>query len=377
MEKILTMGRWPTLGELIEYYSRDDICAVIYYQSKRWKILMGLRDNESPFEPTSESGTREEIVRTLREVAKEVKETERLWRYPTMHIKNDRGEAANPRYNFMVETDPVGWREAFFDIAKVADVLDAHDVFYQIKYSGNQSLHLIIPAESLPKTFRGKSINQQFVSIQNRLLSYLPIPENIDISRGLRLAYSTHPFAGLVSLPLRRRELPNFHPFMANIHTVAVDFDWFEVPADAAQRNEEFLQTVFDSEEKNVTVSLPRQIATTLGQIGDSAAVPALIQTLSDGDNNIRGQVVWALGQIGDAAALDALVEVLNNDEVPKVRQHAVVALGQIGTPVAVPVLREALNDEHKYVRFHADRVLKQISSQEAAEGEQKGAKQR
>ncbi|MCZ6680826.1 MAG: HEAT repeat domain-containing protein [Candidatus Poribacteria bacterium] len=34
--KLRTMGRWPTKGELIEYYSRDDICAVIYYQSKWW-----------------------------------------------------------------------------------------------------------------------------------------------------------------------------------------------------------------------------------------------------------------------------------------------------------------------------------------------------
>ena len=31
MEKLRTMGRWPTKGELLEYYARDDVAAVIYY----------------------------------------------------------------------------------------------------------------------------------------------------------------------------------------------------------------------------------------------------------------------------------------------------------------------------------------------------------
>lgn len=33
---------------------------------------------------------------------------------------------------------------------------------------------------------------------------------------------------------------------MASIHTAAVDFDWFELPADAAARNEQFLHAAFD-----------------------------------------------------------------------------------------------------------------------------------
>lgn len=41
---------------------------------------------------------------------------------------------------------------------------------------------------------------------------------------------------------------------MANIHTVAVDFDWFHVPDDAVQRNEEFLSIVFSSEEPRQTI---------------------------------------------------------------------------------------------------------------------------
>jgi hypothetical protein len=40
VSKIRTMGRFPTVGEMFEYYSRDDISAVMYYQAKRWRILM-------------------------------------------------------------------------------------------------------------------------------------------------------------------------------------------------------------------------------------------------------------------------------------------------------------------------------------------------
>jgi len=58
----------------------------------------------------------------------------------------------------------------------------------------------------------------------------------------------------MASLPLSMEEVPNFRPWMANIHTVAVDFDWFHVPDDAVQRNEEFLNIVFSSAEPGQTI---------------------------------------------------------------------------------------------------------------------------
>lgn len=255
MTKLRTMGRWPTKGELIEYYSRHDICAVVYYQSKRWKILMQFEDNYL-LEPTSERDVREKVVQRLCDFAKDVKETERLNRYPTMHMLRNRGEGASVRYDFMVENDPPSWNQAFANMAKALDVLDAHDVYYRIKFSGHRSLHLLIPAEAFPTTFRGKDINEQFNAIQKRIMGYLPKPGHA--TPGLRLVYSTHPRGGMVSIPLRREELPNFQPWMANIYTVAVDYDWFSVPDDAVERNEKFLHTVFDRQRTDrVTVNQP------------------------------------------------------------------------------------------------------------------------
>jgi hypothetical protein len=258
--KLRTMGRWPTKGELCEYYARDDICAVIYYQSKRWKILMEFGD-EYLLEPTSEKDAREKILGNLRDFSYGVKETERLPEYPTMHILRDRGEMASVRFDFMFEEDPQSWKQGFDEMAKALDVLDACDAYYQMKFSGHKSLHLIIPAEAFPRTFRGKSVNEQFSLIEKRLKiylrSYMPRVGRATPA-GLRVVYSTNPKSGMVSIPLRRKELPCFQPWMANIYTVAVDFDWFAVPSNAVERTEKLLHLVFDNGQSNpVTVSTP------------------------------------------------------------------------------------------------------------------------
>ncbi|MFC1712131.1 HEAT repeat domain-containing protein [Candidatus Poribacteria bacterium] len=246
LKELRTMGRWPTVGELFEYYSREDICAVIYYQSKRWRILMNFGDNYL-LEPTSEQDVRRKMLKKLKHFCEGVKETDRLPKYPTMHILKDRGETADVRYDFMTEDDPRSWQQAFSEMSKTLDVLDAHDVFYRVKFSGHRSLHLMIPAESLPRDFRGGSINEQFKLVEKKIKGYLPATGHVTV--GFRVVYSTHPIGAMVSIPLTRREIPSFQPWMANIYTVAVDFDWFQVPEDAVERNESFLNLVFDSSE--------------------------------------------------------------------------------------------------------------------------------
>ena len=207
-------------------------------------------------EPTDERDTRRKILKKLSDLSEGLEETDLLPKYPTMHILKDRGESADVRYDFMTEDDPSSWQQAFQNMAKALDVLDAHDVYYRIKFSGHRSLHLMIPAESFPRTFRGGSVNQQFDSIQKRIKNYLPDTGHATI--GLRAVYSTHPKGAMVSIPLSRQELPSFRPWMANIHTVDVDFDWFQAPEDAVERNEKFLHTVFDNKHSEpVTVSAP------------------------------------------------------------------------------------------------------------------------
>lgn len=44
--------------------------------------------------------------------------------------------------------------------------------------------------------------------------------------------------------------------------------------------------------------------AETLGRLGDTGAVEALIDTLWDDDSRVRLKAVWALGRIGDSRAI-------------------------------------------------------------------------
>ena len=105
--------------------------------------------------------------------------------------------------------------------------------------------------------------------------------------------------------------------------------------------------------------------ASALGQIGDSVAIPALTQALSDGNKNVRRYAASALGQIGDPVAIPELVQALGDDN-QDVRQHAAEALGQIGDSEAIPALVQALGDAHEGVRYYVASTLVQIDNSAA-----------
>jgi len=65
-----------------------------------------------------------------------------------------------------------------------------------------------------------------------------------------------------------------------------------------------------------------------LGRLGDTSAVPALIQLLqSDENEDVRWTAAWALAELGDAAAIPALKVTSQTDESDKVRSRAWEAL--------------------------------------------------
>ncbi len=89
----------------------------------------------------------------------------------------------------------------------------------------------------------------------------------------------------------------------------------------------------------------------------DAAAVPGLLDAISDDDVRIRSAAIKALGEIGDAAAVPALMNTLNNDADGDCRWLAAGALGKIGAP-AVPQLINALQDADWKVRRSAAEAL-------------------
>src|SRR5487761_2340397 len=73
---------------------------------------------------------------------------------------------------------------------------------------------------------------------------------------------------------------------------------------------------------------LLRNVCVALGNIGDPAAIPALIATLrADPEPLVRGHAAWALGRLGGAEAHAALTTALASDDDPSVRAEVQQAL--------------------------------------------------
>jgi len=96
----------------------------------------------------------------------------------------------------------------------------------------------------------------------------------------------------------------------------------------------------------------------------DPAAVPVLVQLLSDDDPEVRDYAALALGDCGpDAtAALPRLTEALR-DDAPEVRRSAAVSVGRIDRrpEITVPVLSRMLTDKEVLVRCRVANLLGEL----------------
>jgi HEAT repeat protein len=94
------------------------------------------------------------------------------------------------------------------------------------------------------------------------------------------------------------------------------------------------------------------------------SALPALMTSLEDRDERVRGLAAQAIGEIGPnaAAAVPALIKLLN-DPSEGSRNSACIGLAGIGPAanIALPVLRSALSDSSVTVRRFAQRAIERI----------------
>ena len=103
---------------------------------------------------------------------------------------------------------------------------------------------------------------------------------------------------------------------------------------------------------------------------GDPAVLAAFMTALQDSDEGVREAAAHSLGNMGDTAAVDALVNALRHDASKDVRKTAAWALGQIEDRRAVPGLTAALRDERDVeVRRQVAWALGQIESEDAVPG--------
>ncbi len=100
----------------------------------------------------------------------------------------------------------------------------------------------------------------------------------------------------------------------------------------------------------------------------DAAAVPGLLDALSDEDVRLRTAACKALGDIGDGSAVTELLRVMVKDTDSNIRWQATGALGKIGK-AAVPGLCAALRDEDWKVRRSAAEALWSMHEPDAIPG--------
>ena len=73
--------------------------------------------------------------------------------------------------------------------------------------------------------------------------------------------------------------------------------------------------------------------AATLAWIGNPSAIPAIVEASIGAEYELKYNCIWGLGQIGDKAAIPALLAIVQADETesPDVRYNAALALLRLG----------------------------------------------
>jgi HEAT repeat protein len=98
-------------------------------------------------------------------------------------------------------------------------------------------------------------------------------------------------------------------------------------------------------------------VATALGEQGDRAAVPWLLEAVAGDDRMVQEAAVAALGAIGDPVAIPLLVE-LAASGAPQVRRRAVVSLTAFDHDDAEAAIARAAEDRNPMVREVAEMIV-------------------
>jgi HEAT repeat protein/TPR repeat protein len=126
---------------------------------------------------------------------------------------------------------------------------------------------------------------------------------------------------------------------------------------------------------KDGSPSVREKAALALGKLGDTTAVPALIDALKN-DTYWAREAAMALGELGDSLAVQVLIETLKDESSMQddstrgfkaaVRERTATALGKLGDRSAVPALIAALKDEYSSVRWEAATALGKLGDRSA-----------
>jgi HEAT repeat protein len=373
VETIRTFGRFPTLGEMKEYYAREDVLDFLYDECQMRSIEVAFRKKRYPINPTDKPHLKDIIDKTIKEkIECHYKKNAdyiclKMLDYLSFHFLTSITSGGKlTGFDMIFETDMQGWRRSFEDLIGAIKVLDDFGVCYRMKYSGVRSLHLMIPFEVLPKQFRGESILNQRAEIWKKIHSYFRRHCGMESAHGgqiLRLAYSLNEDNGLVSLPILPDELSSFRPFQTNIHNVVVDKTWHgDIPSGASRNTLKFLREVYSDDvkakkEKSRTITFgldifPRKPSDYNVKSSESAIEKWSARLKSDNEA-VRVEAAWHLMMTPETVPISILKQGLA-DEKTDVRWYLTEALQKTLDSEAIILAARRFWDDDELVRISA-----------------------
>lgn len=109
---------------------------------------------------------------------------------------------------------------------------------------------------------------------------------------------------------------------------------------------------------------LKRLIAAVVGELRLFDAVEVLRDAVGSGDDELVARGAHGLGAIGDSEAVPRLLELLRSSRPVFVRVQAATALGAIGDPASAAALAQALHDDAWLLRERAARALTHLGAE-------------
>ncbi|MBN2310548.1 MAG: hypothetical protein JXR94_16360 [Candidatus Hydrogenedentes bacterium] len=220
----------PSAEQALAHYLREDVSTALWEMAQRRVLKLHYRtdgDMRKPHTKAEHIGLHcEPDPEAFRHRVRTVLEAAAPSRQPFFPffgmgpVVNEPGHPDRPAgWDLRFEVD-LEWRPSFRALIPVLAVLDRFQIPALAKYSGNRSLHVILPAEAFPPAMRRGPVHSEWMRVFERLGGFLgrfsPALSTtvIGLAKEMTLTapYSLHRFAGGVSLPLGLDQALEFAP---------------------------------------------------------------------------------------------------------------------------------------------------------------------
>ena len=363
----ITLGRRPTLGEVVDYYTREPFLRYLLDTVQRRRVVL-IISKRKHWEPNwaSDEVIGQDIVSLRRFILRKVKwylpginGDERPDFYPAFHQSVWRGrgddEALGPTQHMdcIFEADLPTWHDAFQDVSAITSLFERYGVPYQHKFSGHRSLHIVIPGEVLPQGYRGKATRK----LAGKLLQWGGSQAH-HLPKITRMPYSLNEDTGLACLPIERGELPSFRPWQANLHLVDVPGTCWDVEIDENDQ-ERMAKLVSDLETERAEQpgDLPKPERSTF----IIETPQSILARYRDRLNGLKGSGTvgraWAQLAGSAAVAVPTLIEGLSQDD-PDTRWLSAEAYVFHGTGITPEAFGALLAQDEEYTQASATDAL-------------------